>query len=338
MLEQYGTPAAALHATPSQWAATLGEGAVRNLQRDSDPALLERSLQWLREANHFLVTLSDDDYPPLLRETVNPPPVLYGMGRRELLTADMLAIVGSRHPTPQGESNAAAFAQALSDVGLTVVSGMALGIDAQAHRGGLKGVGSSVAVVGTGLDRVYPARHHELARTLATQGLMLSEFALGTAPLPGNFPRRNRIISGMSRGCLVVEAALNSGSLVTARLATGQGREVFAIPGSIHSPLSKGCHALIREGAKLVESVGDILEELRWTRSVPDRTNLQESVQSISDADRQMLDAMGFDPVSMDRLSETSGADVATVGASLMRLELAGHVVMMPGGLYQRVI
>lgn len=338
MLERYGTPSAALAAPPSQWAAVIGASAARGLGRDCDAALLERTLNWLGEANRFVVTLGDADYPALLRETVNPPPLLYGMGRRELLGADMLAVVGSRNPTAQGESNSASFAHALSDAGLTVVSGLALGIDAQAHRGGLRGRGSSVAVVGTGLDRVYPARHHELARTLAEQGLILSEFALGTAPLPGNFPRRNRIISGMSLGCLVVEAALSSGSLVTARLAASQGREVFAIPGSIHSPLSKGCHALIKEGAKLVESVADILEELRWPHAGKRADRERATSVDLNDADRGLLDAMGFDPISIDRLSEVSGTDLGEASAGLLRLELAGHVVTLPGGLYQRVI
>lgn len=318
--------------------AVIGDALARQLLQGCDPGLLSRTLAWLTEPDHFLVTLESPDYPTYLRETAQAPAVLYAMGRRELLCADMFAIVGSRNPTGQGESNAAAFAKALSDSGLTVVSGMALGIDAQAHRGALQGASSSVAVVGTGLDRVYPARHHELARTLATQGLLLSEFALGTAPLPGNFPRRNRIISGLARGCLVVEAALSSGSLVTARLATAQGRDVFAIPGSIHSPLSKGCHALIKEGAKLVENVGDILDELGWMHGGAAEIMRTEHAPISAGADASLLDLMGFDPISVDQLAQTSGLLPGAVSAGLLRLELEESVVTLPGGLYQRVI
>lgn len=318
--------------------AVIGEAPARRLLQGCDAALLSRTLAWLTKPDCFLVTLASPDYPVYLRETVQAPAVLYAMGRRDLLGADMFAVVGSRNPTPQGESNATAFAKALSDSGLTVVSGMALGIDAQAHHGALQGASSSVAVVGTGLDRVYPARHHELARTLATQGLLLSEFALGTAPLPGNFPRRNRIISGLARGCLVVEASLNSGSLLTARLATAQGRDVFAIPGSIHSPLSKGCHALIKEGAKLVENVGDILDELGWMQGTGTDFVRNEHALINGGTRSSLLELMGFDPISVDQLTQASGLPPGEVSAELLRLELDGNVVTLPGGLHQRVI
>ncbi|MBM3394044.1 MAG: DNA-protecting protein DprA, partial [Betaproteobacteria bacterium] len=251
LVEALGSPEAVLAATRTQLAGVVGDSKARLIQEGCKPTLLERSLTWLAQPNHFLVGLDAPDYPESLLQIGQAPPVLYGMGRRELLRAPMIAVVGSRNPTAQGERDAFAFSQALSQAGLTVVSGLALGIGTHAHRGGLSAAGASVAVVGTGLDRVYPARNHALAQELAHDGLLLSEFALGTAPLPGNFPRRNRIISGLSKGCLVVEAAMNSGSLVTARLAVAQGRDVFAIPGSIHSALSKGCHALIKEGAKL---------------------------------------------------------------------------------------
>lgn len=304
-----------------------------------DEALVARSLQWLELPDCSLVTLESPDYPRYLREIPNAPPVLYAMGRRELLQADMLAIVGSRNPTVQGQNNAMAFGRAISDAGLTVVSGMALGIDAHAHQGGLQGQASSVAVVGTGMDRVYPARHHDLARTLASKGLMLSEFPLGTAPLPGNFPRRNRIISGLSRGCLVVEAALNSGSLVTARLAAAQGRDVFAIPGSIHSPLSRGCHGLIKEGAKLVECTDDILQELQWHPSpAVAESPMYPPAQPDSPTSQPLLSAMGYEPISLEQMLTLCDMTPATLAASLSRLEIEGHVVMLPGGLYQRVI
>lgn len=308
------------------------------MQRGCDEAQWARSLQWLQTPGSFLVTLDAPDYPSLLREIPQAPPLLYARGRRELLAADMLAVVGSRNPTGQGESNATAFAKAISDAGLTVVSGLALGIDGHAHRGALQGKASSIAVVGTGLDRVYPARHRDLARTLAVEGLVLSEFALGTPPLPSNFPRRNRIISGLARGCLVVEAALNSGSLVTARLATSQGRDVFAIPGSIHSPLSKGCHALIKEGAKLVESVADIFEEMDGLQYHRARSEDASTEGPTDPGTEVLLTLMAYDPIGVDRLCELSGQEAGALSAQLLQLELSGFIVTLPGGLYQRVI
>jgi DNA processing protein len=278
--------------------------------------------------------LLDEDYPPLLRETADPPALLYGAGRRELLLQGCLAIVGSRNATPQGESNAEAFGQALSSAGITVVSGLALGIDAAAHKGGLKGPGSTIAVVGTGLDRVYPARNKALAHEIAEKGLLLSEFALGTISAPGHFPKRNRIISGLSRGVLVVEAALNSGSLITARQALEQGREVMAIPGSIHSPLSKGCHALIKQGAKLVESAQDIIEELAW----PVMPAIHSAETPPDMETEPLLQHLGHDPVSIDLLAERSGLTVDALSAKLLTLELEGHVAQLPGGRYQRLL
>jgi DNA processing protein len=251
----------------------------------------------------------------------------------------MVAIVGSRNATQQGVRDAAAFARALSESGLTVVSGLALGVDAAAHEGGLAGLGSSVAVVGTGLDRVYPARNKALAHRLAAQGAIVSEFSLGTPPKSGHFPRRNRIISGLALGVLVVEAALESGSLITARLAAEQGKDVFALPGSIHSPLSKGCHRLIKQGAKLVESAQDILEELGPRLGAcparPERTEAEGAPAEF--ASDPLLDALATGPLALDQLAGRLGLTVDALSVRLLSAELAGTVARLPGGLYQRI-
>jgi DNA processing protein len=279
-----------------------------------------------------VVTLGDPRYPPALLNAPDPPLVLYAQGRVDLLQADSIAIVGSRHPTPQGAANARAFARELSDAGLTVVSGMALGVDAAAHDGGLAGAASTVAVVGTGLDRVYPRRHLALAHRIAQHGLIVSEYALGAPPLAAHFPQRNRIIAGLSRGTLVVEAAIQSGSLITARLANEAGRDVFAIPGSIHSPQARGCHALRRQGAKLVETAQDVLEELRPAA----RPAAAPVAGEPSDAN-PLLDALGFDPVTLDALAARTGWSAAELSARLLGLELDGLIARLPGQLFQRV-
>ena len=300
------------------------------LLAEPDAAQLEAAHAWLAQPGNSLMTLADEDYPKSLLEIADPPAVLYCKGRRSLLSQPCLGIVGSRNATPQGVRDAEAFAHALSDAGFTIVSGLALGIDAAAHRGGLAGAGSSVAIIGTGLDRIYPARNKALAHQLAENGLIVSEFALGTAPLPGHFPRRNRLISGLSRGVLVVEAAPNSGSLITARVATEQGREVFAIPGSIHSPLARGCHALIKQGAKLVESAADILDELAWQQRLAPpvlRENRPDPV----------LDALDGAPATLDTLAQRTGLTLDALSAKLLALELDGQIASLPGGRYQKI-
>jgi len=310
-------------------------------------AALDAAWRWLEEtpedsAERRILTLADDDYPQALLQTADPPLLLYTLGARGVRLRDLgpqaLAVVGSRNPTPQGAIDARLFARALADAGLCGVSGLALGIDGAAHEGALEAAGAAppvtVAVVGTGLDRVYPARHRDLAHRIAGRGVILSEFPLGTPPLTPNFPRRNRLIAGLSRGTLVVEAALASGSLITARLAVEQGREVFAIPGSIHSPQSRGCHALIRQGAKLVESVQDILEELRPGAGRAPAAEAPAALPRDGDA---LLDALGHDPASLDALAARTGLDAATLQARLLELELDGHVGRLPGGLFQRL-
>jgi DNA processing protein len=267
----------------------------------------------------------------------DPPPVLHYAGKLDLLNRPALAIVGSRNATPQGRENAEAFAAALSAADLTIVSGLAQGIDAAAHRGGLAGAGNSVAVVGTGIDRIYPAGNKALAHRLAAEGGLLSQFTLGTPPLPGNFPRRNRVISGLVRGVLVVEATPNSGSLITARFAAEQGREVFAIPGSIHSPFSKGCHRLIKDGAKLVETAQDVLEELGLAPARASDRAWAGTPAPDGDAAR-VLAALGHDPADVDLLAERTGLDASAIAVALVELELAGQVAQLLGGAFQRVM
>ncbi len=307
---------------------------------------IERTLAWADGDHNQVLTLADDGYPKALLSIADPPPLLYAKGRVELLSRPALAIVGSRNATVQGMQNAERFAQTLSASGLTVVSGLALGIDAAAHLGALAAhvgdeAGSTIAVTGTGLDLVYPARHHALAHRIAVDGCLISEYPLGTQAMASNFPRRNRLISGLAVGVLVVEAAMQSGSLITARSATEQGRDVFAIPGSIHSPLSKGCHQLIRQGAKLVESAQDILEELRWQHiAAPVQPTAAVPPAHAIDADaslQQLLALAGHDPVSIDQLVERSGLPAADIQAALLTLEMAQRVEMLPGGQYRRL-
>ena len=345
------------------------------------PALADATAQWLAAPEdgigRRIVTLGDADYPPSLLATEDPPLMLYLLGQTPWignLTSKMapaldgqalaainsvangwpqraLALVGSRNPTPQGAQNAEQFARAFSASGLTIVSGLALGIDGAAHRGALAAVDetraatrlATLAVIGTGIDRVYPRQHRELAHRIARHGLIVSEYPLGTPPLAPNFPKRNRLIAALSQGTLVVEAALQSGSLITARLAVEQGKEVFAIPGSIHSTQSRGCHALIRQGAKLVESAQDVLEELRWPAAAA--ASSTEPIQTIASdatrgpgADRQaLLQALGNDPVGLDALLARTGLDTPTLQTRLLELELDGVVGRLPGGLFQRL-
>lgn len=309
---------------------------------ESLEALLQTTLAWLHGAdNRRVVPLGDAAYPAALLDIEDPPTMLYMMGTFTPQTqaaienrASCLAIVGSRNPTPQGAANARAFARAFGEAGLCVVSGLALGVDGAAHEGALAGGGVTIAVVGTGLDRVYPKQHLDLAHRIASQGLIISEFPLGTPPLTANFPKRNRIISGLAQGTLVIEAALQSGSLITARLAAEQGKDVFAIPGSIHSPQSRGCHALIKQGAKLVESAQDVLEELKVPGSAASSpataADIGEGIEP------PLLTALGFDPVSLDALQARTGLSTAQLQSQLLALEMAGEVARLPGGLFQR--
>lgn len=297
-------------------------------------ASVDTTLAWLARPGHHLLTFDDPAYPALLRQIADPPLLLYAVGRLELLGMPCVAIVGSRNATAQGVANASAFGQALSGAGMTVVSGLAMGIDAAAHEGGLRGPGATVAVIGTGADRIYPRRNEALTRRIAAEGCIVSEYSLGTPPMADNFPRRNRLISGLSCAVLVVEAAAGSGSLITARVAADQGRDVFAIPGSIHAPLAKGCHQLIKAGAKLVESVADLLDDLRVAPLA--RLNVAP-VQSYQGEYGDLLTALGQGPVGYDTLAGLTEADLGTLATQLLALELAGHVERLPGGFFQRV-
>lgn len=361
LLSAFGLPEAVFEQSSSSLRQILTPAQTSALR--SQPTALAQTLEstwrWLQAsgsaAAHRVITLADSDYPPALLAIDDPPLMLYLLGAGELAEGELLAqlgngfaVVGSRNPTPQGAANAREFSKALAQAGLSIVSGLALGIDGAAHEGALDSAASApgrlltVAVVGTGLDRVYPKKHLALARRIAQHGLLISEYPLGTGPLMANFPRRNRLIAGLARGTLVVEAALKSGSLITARLCAEQGKDVFAIPGSIHSPQARGCHALIKQGAKLVESVTDVLEELK----IPNRQALHAAhagsaqarpSRDASDPAHALLLALGFDPVGFDALQHRTQLDTATLQVQLMRLELEGSVARLPGALFQRL-
>ena len=335
LLKEFGSPDAVFAASISSLKSAVKADIAAEISKGIADDTIAPALVWLEDSNNHIVTLADSDYPQALLNIPDPPLLLYVKGRLDLLNRPALAVVGSRSATPQGINNAEAFAKSLSDAGLCVISGLAHGIDAAAHRGALRGQGkdqgSSIAVVGTGPDKVYPAANRDLAHALAQQGALVSEFPLATPPLAANFPRRNRLISGMSLGCLVVEASLQSGSLITARLALEQGRDVFAIPGSIHAPQSKGCHALLKQGAKLVETAQDILEELGGLFISPALTT------NPAGPNTALLEHLGFDPVDADTLSMRCGLTIAELSAMLLTLELDGRICVLPGGLYQRI-
>ncbi len=345
MLEQFGSIEAVFDASRGLLEKYLSGApqAVRAIADGPDSAGVEATLAWLAEPGHHLLTLLDRDYPPLLRQIPDPPLALYVLGDRACLSSPQLAVVGSRNPTPGGRENARAFARALAGAGLTITSGLALGIDGEAHRGALDAGGYTIAVTGTGLDRVYPPAHRELAHEIAGRGALVSEFALGSPPKAEHFPVRNRIISGLSFGTLTVEAAERSGSLITARLAGEQGREVFAIPGSIHSPLARGCHRLIRQGAKLVETAQDILEELAALASftaiaAAGGASGETPRPAPADAETQkVLAAFGHDAADVDQLVTRSGLTADVVSSILLRLELAALVAPCGGGRYQPI-
>jgi len=342
LMSRFGLPEAIVGAgfpalqkcVPEKIAYALSGPAPDDMQ-----AQIERTLAWTEAEGNHVLTLADADYPKALLSIPDPPPLLYAKGRIGLLSRPALAIVGSRSASVQGMQNAERFAHTLSASGLTVVSGLALGIDAAAHIGACSseaGFGSTIAITGTGLDLVYPAKHRSLAHRIAEQGCLLSEYPLGTPAIASNFPRRTRLISGLSVGVLVVEAALQSGSLITARSALEQGREVFAIPGSIHSPLAKGCHRLIRDGAKLVESAQDIMEEL-YGHGIALAVRPQKATRTAdTPAAALILRAAGHDPASVDALAERTGLKISDVQAALLQLELERQVERLADGRYQK--
>ncbi len=359
LLAAWGLPGALFQAAPAALRDLVTARQAQALQAEPPQlaALAEATWQWLAqgEGTRRIWSLADPGYPPLLLQTEDPPLMLYGMGAclaqpGAAVWPEGIALVGSRNPTPQGALNAREFARSLSRAGWCVVSGLALGVDGAAHEGALEGAAqaasdfaapvATIAVVATGLDLVYPRQHAALAQRITERGLILSEYPLGTPPLAENFPRRNRILCGLARGTLVVEAAVRSGSLITARLAAEQGREVFAIPGSIHSPQSRGCHALIRQGAKLVETAQDVLEELPLQAGGPPPIAAPASAPSRAPetGSDPLLHALGFDPASLDTLAARIGLDTGTLLARLLALELEGQVARLPGGFYQRTV
>ena len=353
LLAAFGLPPAILAQPRAALAAVVGPALAERLLTEPEGwrELCEQTRRWLAgDVRRQLLTLGDPDYPAELLQIEDPPLLLHLEGDPAALRHPLrLAMVGSRNPTAQGADHARQFARALAEAGACIVSGLALGIDGAAHEGALEAGGCTVAVVGTGLDQIYPKKHQALAQRIAAQGALISEYLLGTPPLAANFPKRNRIISGLSQGVLVVEAALQSGSLITARQAAEQGREVFAIPGSIHSPQSRGCHALIRQGAKLVESAMDILEELRdqlpsaataETGQEPEPNGMAEQQGTVQGKDPLRDDALlrvlGFEPCGLDALQARCGLDLPTLQARLLELEFDGWVARLPGGVYQR--
>lgn len=340
LLSVFGSPGAIFAARQAALASHVSSGQAQALCAPVTPALtalVAGTQAWLAQPGHHLLTFHDPLYPAALAEIPDPPLLLYVAGRIEMLARPLVAVVGSRNASVQGRLDAESFSAGLSDAGLCVVSGLALGIDTAAHEGALRGPGSTIAVVGTGLDRVYPARNRALAHRIAEHGCIVSEYALGTPPLAANFPRRNRVISGLAAGVLVIEAAAQSGSLITAQMAAEQGREVFALPGSIHSALAKGCHRLIRDGAQLVETVDEVLLAMRVS-PLASLTQIKENASKTPcEADAGLLDALGHEPVALDELLLRLGGDTSELGSRLLDLELAGMIAQLPGGRVQRI-
>ena len=336
LLSAFGWPDAVFAASYASLRAVIDDKAVRLLLDSNNEAAVVNAETWATGQDQHIVTLADPAYPRTLLEIPDPPTLLYVRGRLELLNRPTLSIVGSRNPTPQGLQNAERFAAALVEAGLVIASGLALGIDAAAHRGALSVSGDTIAFIGTGIDRIYPARNRELAHEIGAMGTIVSEFPVGTPVIAANFPRRNRLISGIGRGVLVVEAAMESGSLITARLAGEQGRDVFAIPGSIHSPQAKGCHKLIKQGAKLVETAQDVLDELHW-QFTPQTSEKQLAESCETPVSSELVAHMGYDPCSVDDLVARSGLTAETLSVMLLHLELEGRIASLPGNRYQRL-
>lgn len=337
VLAHYGDPATLL-AAPGEWAAAGLPPEMREALGRVDPGVAE-DLAWLERPGHHLIRLTDPAYPASLLEIPDPPPLLFVVGDPALLARPQIAMVGSRKATTGGVDNARAFARHLAADGLVITSGLALGIDSASHRGALEADGATVAVMGTGPDRLYPARHRPLAQEIAEHGALVTEFPTGVGVRREHFPRRNRLISGLGLGVLIVEAGMRSGSLVTARHALDQGREVFAIPGSIHNPMARGCHWLIRQGAKLVESAADVLEELpplsltETAAAAP----VEPAAEALDEDYRRVVDALGYDPIPLDVLLQRTALTPDTLSSMLLLLELRGHVAACSGGRYARV-
>jgi DNA processing protein len=342
LLETFTSPSVVFSASISELKSAGCSDAVARQVKNFDHDEIKQDLKWLEREDCHLMCWHDDDYPALLKEIPDPPPVLFIRGDRSLLSSLQIAMVGTRNPSPMALTTTKAFAKSFATFGLTVTSGLAMGVDQAAHRGALEANGLTIAVAATGLDRVYPAKHKSLAEEVIKTGALVSEFPIGTQPKPGYFPRRNRIISGLSLGVLVVEAAIKSGTLVTARHAMEQGREVFAIPGSIHNPLAKGCHHLIRQGAKLIETADDVLEDLGQLSSVAagiEGVTTKETLPNAMSVDGDyvvLLEKIAFDPTSVDDLIAQTNFTAEEISSMLLVLELQGLVSSAPGGLFYR--
>jgi DNA processing protein len=340
ILQRFNSPRQFLQEKP--WQNTqikLRPESVAFLQKQNFDSI-NADLKWQEAEQNHIITLDSAHYPSLLKEIADPPPVLYVHGDAKLLHLTQLAIVGSRNPTPSGNQNASQFSQYLAEQGMVITSGLAIGIDGIAHQGALQANGRTVAVLANSLNRVYPSKHHELAHQIAENGgALVSELSIDTPVQRHLFPRRNRIISGLSVGTLVVEAALNSGSLITAKQALDQGREVFSIPGSIHNPLAKGCHHLIRQGAKLVEKAEDILEDLNFlviASQTPSKQTIEQQTQQVDASQEKLFACLGYDPTSIDVLANNTGLAVSELSSMLVLLELEGKVENLAGGLFVR--
>ncbi len=348
LVRHFGDAESVFKAKSSDWSAAKLSQTTQNYLKKPNWTLVEKEMSWACEKLNSIVSLEDPNYPELLKQTADAPTVLYVKGNADCLGDLQLAIVGSRNPTVSGVQTTFEFAKFLGQAGLSITSGLALGIDSAAHQGALKAKASTIAVMGTGMDQIYPAKNQDLAQQIIESGALVTEFPQGTQALPHNFPRRNRIVSALSLGCLVVEAALRSGSLITAKHANEQGREVFAIPGSIHSPLAKGCHQLIKDGAKLVETARDIIVEISTMAHamldlevsqapVNDSSKPEQKTNSeLDDEYQQLLTAIAYDPVSADTLIQRTGFSPQAVSSMLLMLELKGYISANSSGTYTR--
>lgn len=331
LLNHFKTAENILAADSNTLAQFVGNTVARLIINNAGEKAVNDAYTWLeQDKNNNIISLEDSVYPKELAEIADPPIILFAKGDLSLLGRHKFTIIGTRHPTEQGRLNAFSFAQNLANLNLTIVSGMAEGIDRHAHLGGLDGTGKTIGVIGTGIDRIYPASNKDLFHQVAEKGLLLSEFALGTQPFVGNFPRRNRIVAGLGTGCLVIESAIDGGSMITANMALEMGREVMAIPGSIHNPVARGCHKLIKTGAKLIETTNDIIEELQITQEVQKRVTAKTT-------DDPILQMMGYDAVEIDHICSKLNAGFAEICANLLALELEGHITNCGNGKYQRI-
>lgn len=335
LLHHFGSAKEILNKDSHTLGKFVNKTIVNLILNDASQERLDNTIEWLdKDKNNHILVLINDNYPRELKQISDPPPILFAKGKLELLLNPKLAVVGTRHPSPQGSINARNFSQDLSNNGITIVSGMAAGIDRAAHLGALNAQSGTIGVLGTGIDRIYPSSNSDLFHKVAEDGLLISEFPLGVHALNSNFPRRNRIVAGLSIGCLVIESAIDGGSMITANLALEMGRDVMAIPGSIHNPVARGCHKLIKQGAKLIETTNDVIEEFNLTPS-PQNSNLEGT--TISNSDDHILEIIGYDAMNIDKICLRLDKPFAEICAKLLELELDGQIINCGNGEYQRI-